>query len=172
MTQIRFVAILLTVVLLTVVALSACKTAAPESVAKKTVSSVTVVRAEARPVEISAGGTSEAVVTLTIDDGFHVNANPPTFPYLKATELVIAPSNGISGGKVTYPSPLQKKFEFAEEALAVYEGRVELKTPLKAEASASKGQHSVPAKVNIQACDQTVCYPPGTIDLSIPVVIK
>jgi hypothetical protein len=111
-------------------------------------------------------------VRLTIQNGYHINANPPTYPYLKATELEIAPADGVSAGPVTYPSPINREFPFAEKPIAVYEGQAELKTTLRADKSAKKGERGIPAKLRIQACDNQVCYPPGTIDLRIPVNIK
>ena len=44
-----------------------------------------VVRAEASNVEIKSGGAGEASVKLTVANGYHINANPPSFPYLKST---------------------------------------------------------------------------------------
>jgi hypothetical protein len=38
--------------------------------------------------------------------------------------------------------------------------------------TAKKGQQSIPAKLRIQACDDQVCYPPGSIDIAIPVTVK
>jgi hypothetical protein len=67
---------------------------------------------------------------------------------------------------------LNKKFSFADELLAVYEGQVELKVALLADKGARHGQTSIPAKLRIQACDDQVCYPPGTIDVWIPVTVK
>lgn len=138
----------------------------------KRITSAGVVKAVPRPVELSAGGSGEAVVQLIIENGYHVNANPPTYPYLKATELVIGRASGVSAGAVTYPTALSRKFPFADQPLAVYEGETELKTTLKAEKAAGKGQQSLSAVLRIQACDDRVCYPPGTIDLTIPVTIK
>lgn len=138
----------------------------------KRITSAGVVKVVPLPVEISAGGSSEAVVQLVIENGYHVNGNPPTYPYLKATELVIAPASGISAGAVKYPPALSRKFPFAEEPLAVYEGETEIKAALKADKAAGKGQQSLSAILRIQACDDQVCYPPGTIDLTIPVTIK
>src|SRR5215212_6950906 len=48
-----------------------------------------VVRVETPSVEIKAGSSGEAAVKLTIASGYHINANPPSFSYLKATELQI-----------------------------------------------------------------------------------
>jgi len=131
-----------------------------------------VVKAAAERVEIPAGGSAEATVRLTIQSGYHVNANPPTFPYLKATALEISPADGVSVAFVTYPKAVNKKFAFADQALAVYEGETDLKATLKSDKTAKKGERSIPARLRIQACDEQVCYPPGTLELAIPLNVK
>ena len=146
--------------------------ATPPLVEDKRVASVDVVKAAPQPVEIAAGSSGEATVRLTIKGGYHINANPPTYPYLIATALEISPADGFSVGSVIYPRPLSRKFVFAEKPLAVYEGETEVKARLKADKSAKLGQQSLSAKLRIQACDEQVCYPPGTLDLVIPVSIK
>ena len=65
-------------------------------------------------VTVEPGETADARVRLTIDKGFHVNANPPSFSYLKATELEVKPDAGISIDFTKYPDPLTRSFEFAE----------------------------------------------------------
>ena len=138
----------------------------------KRVASETVVTVEAPPVEINAGATAETNVRLKIDEGYHVNANPASFPYLIATKLDVPEADGISAAKVNYPQPLNKKFSFSEGPLAVYEHVADLKVTLLADKSAKHGQTSIPAKLIIQACDDQVCYPPGTIDVWIPVTVR
>ena len=145
---------------------------ATSSPSSKKITSEGVVKAAAQRVEIPAGGSAEATVRLTIQSGYHVNANPPTFPYLKATVLEISPSDGVSVAFVTYPNAVDKKFAFAEKPLAVYEGETDLKATLKSDKTAKKGERSIPARLRIQACDDQVCYPPGTLELAIPVNIK
>jgi hypothetical protein len=147
------------------------RTAAASSPAQR-ITSESVVKVEAPPVEIAAGGSAEALVRLTIQSGYHVNANPPTYPYLKATELEIPPADQLSVGVITYPQALIKQFAFAEQPLAVYEGTSELKATLKADKSATPGQRSISARLRIQACDEQVCYPPGTREILIPVNVK
>ena len=135
------------------------------------ITSESVVKATAERVEIPVGGSGEAVVRITIQNGYHVNANPPTFPYLKATTLELKPAAGITVGSIVYPKAQNKKFPFAEEPLAVYEGEIEVKALLKTEKTASVSQQSIPATLRIQACDNEVCYAPGTIEVAIPVSI-
>ncbi len=136
------------------------------------VSSINVVQARVTEVQISAGGSADAIVRVTIQSGYHINANPASDTYLKATELILKPADGLSVGFITYPSPVKKKFSFSQKLLAVYEGETAIKVYLKAAKSAAKGQHSFAGKLNVQACDDQVCYAPGTIDLSIPVTVK
>lgn len=136
------------------------------------ITSESVVKAEGQPVEIPVGGSAEAIVRLRIQSGYHINANPPTYPYLKATALEIPPADGVSVAFVTYPKALNRKFAFAEGPLAVYEGDAELKATLKTDKTAKKGERSIPARLRIQACDDQVCYPPGTLELAIPANIK
>src|ERR1700704_1597510 len=105
---------------------SACSKTVPNSVPEfanapavspiaQRVTSEGVVKVAAQPVDIPGGGSAEAVVRLTIQSGYHINANPPTYPYLKATQLEISPADGVSVGLVTYPKALSKTFPFAEK---------------------------------------------------------
>ena len=170
---IRFLAILSLLALV-----SACTKPEPTTVASspspspQRITSETVVKASALPVEITAGGSAEATVHLTIQSGYHVNANPPSFSYLRATTLEVPPTEGVTLGFVTYPKALKKQFAFAETALAVYEGETDLKANLKTDKSAKTGQRSIPATLRIQACDEKLCYPPGELKLTIPINIK
>jgi DsbC/DsbD-like thiol-disulfide interchange protein len=136
------------------------------------IKSVDVVKATPQQVTLAAGESGEAVVKLEIKNGYHVNANPPSFPYLKATELQITPGDGISVQYMRYPEPLTKKFAFAEKPLAIYEGETTLKASIKADKSTKPGPHNLSAKLSVQACDEAVCYAPGTMDVTVPVNIK
>jgi hypothetical protein len=130
------------------------------------------VKVAVQGIEVPAGGIADAIVRVTIQSGYHINSNPPTYPYLKATELDVADTDEISLNSIFYPKPLVKKFAFADKPLHVYEGETPLTVALEAAPTAQKGQQSIPAKLRIQACDDQVCYPPGSIDVVIPVLIK
>lgn len=136
------------------------------------INSVDVVKPTPQETTIAAGESGEAVVRLQITNGYHVNANPPTFSYLKATELELTPADGIAVQFITYPDALTKKFSFSEKPLAVYEGETTLKARLKADKTSKPGTRNLSAKLRVQACDDKVCYAPGVIDLVVPVNIK
>jgi thiol:disulfide interchange protein DsbD len=135
-------------------------------------SSAQVVQVTSSPVTIARNASGDAVVKLSIKAGFHINANPATFPYLIATELEPASLNGIKADKPVYPAAAKKKFQFAEQPLAVYEGDAAIKVPLRVSGDAKQGQVSLPIRIRVQACDEEKCYPPATVDSTVTVEVK
>jgi len=108
-------------------------------------------------------------VELVISPGFHVNANPATFSYLIATEVQPGKADGITvADKLTYPPGKMETFPFADQPLAVYEGSVTIPIPITP-APGARGQRSIPFKIRVQACDSEQCYPPATLDASLPI---
>src|SRR5205823_11496586 len=108
-------------------------------------------------------------VELVISPGFHVNANPATFPYLIATEVKPGKADGITvSDKLAYPPPKMETFAFADKPLAVYEGSVTIPIVLTP-APGAKGQRTIPFEIRVQACDSEQCYPPSTLNASLPI---
>ena len=137
------------------------------------IASTTVVKANPEELTLGKGESGTAIVRLQIQNGYHVNANPPSLRYLIPTELELTPAGGLTVEFITYPDPLTKTFSFSPDTpLKVYEGEAIVKAMLKAAGSAETGKHNLSAKLRVQACDDQVCYPPGTIDLTVPVTIK
>lgn len=172
----RFYAAVLTIFCLLA---SACSRSAVDTnknespAAGEPITSTGVVKANPEELTLAKGESGMAVVRLQIQKGYHVNANPPSLRYLIPTELQLTPAGGISVEFITYPDALTKTFSFSPDVpLKVYEGETIVKASLKANASAETGPHNLSAKLRVQACDDQVCYPPGTIDLTLPVTIK
>ena len=136
------------------------------------INSVDVVKVLPQETTLARGESGDVLVRLEIKDGFHVNANPPSQSYLKPTEIVLQPAEGISVEFITYPDPLMKSFSFSETPLKVYEGVTNLKVRLKADKTAPAGKHNLSAKLRVQACDDKVCYAPGALDVTVPVNVK
>jgi len=144
----------------------------PSSGEPPRIASVDVVQVTPQEATITRGESGTAVIPIKISAGYHVNANPPTYSYLKPTEIELQPSDGITVEFLTYPDPVVKTFAFAEKPLAVYEGDTIIKATLKADKSSQPGKHNLSAKLRVQACDDKVCYAPGVRDVTIPVNIK
>ena len=154
-----------------VAASNATQTVAPKSDAAQAKESEAV-RASATEIQLSPGGSGEALVHLHIAEGFHVNSNQPGDKYLIATEIKAQPADGITPGTPAYPPGVTRKFAFSENPISVYEGEVSIKLPLRAGATATRGRHTLKANVTVQPCSDTECFNPREIDAAIPVVIN
>jgi uncharacterized protein len=104
----------------------------------------------------------EIVVTLQIDDGYHVNANPASFDYLIPTSVAFA---GLTSRGTKYPKPSRFKSAFAPDELAVYEGTVPLVVTVPKGTIATHGELN--GEVDVQACDAKICLPPSKLPLSL-----
>ena len=145
----------------------------PVAVDPPQIRSTDVVQATPQEATIRRGESADVVVPIKIKHGYHVNANPPTFPYLKATELELPQTNELKVEFISYPDPLKKKFSFADnQELAVYEGEAIVKAHLKADKKAQTGKRNLSAKLRVQACDDKVCYAPDVLDVTLPVNIQ
>lgn len=130
------------------------------------------VTATVEEARLDAGGAGEASVRLDIAQGFHIHANPASDKYYVATEVRAEPQEGLTPGKPVYPRAVSKKLSFTDKPLALYEGQVVIKLPLRAAKDAAKGRHTLRARVRVQPCDDIVCKPPREIDAPIPVIIN
>lgn len=130
-----------------------------------------VVQASASGVELKAGGAAEATVRVKIADGYHINGNPAS-KFQIATALDVEAGEGITAGQAIYPPSIKKTFEFSKDPIVVYVGEALIKQPLRAEAGAAKGSRTLHAKLKVQPCDDKVCFPPRTLEVSIPVNVK
>jgi len=122
-----------------------------------------IVAVKSAPVELRAKSNGEAVVTLTIQPTWHINANPPSPDYMIATKLEVRGMAGVTSGTVVYPAAMPLKVEFDENPMMVYSGTATLKLPLRAAIDARNGTHSLAGKLTFQACNDKVCMPPETI---------
>jgi thiol:disulfide interchange protein DsbD len=106
-----------------------------------------------------------ATVEATIAPGWHVNAHRPRDKFLIPTTLEVKPPPGVRAGDVVYPEPVERRLAVAgEEPVLLYDGTVRFTAPLEGEAA--PGGPPVRASLRYQACDDTRCLPPRTLELT------
>lgn len=112
----------------------------------------------ARLVRVPDSDPAALAVRLRIDEGWHVNANPASLPFLIATTV-----EGIDGSgplAIRYPKGESFRPAFAGEPIQVYAGVVEIPV------SVSDGASGPPKlAVRFQACDEKMCLPPDRVAL-------
>jgi hypothetical protein len=123
------------------------------------------------PVAAKAGATIEFKLPLQLREGYHVNSNKPPDPYLIPLRLTWDPGP-ITAAEIVYPKPDFRKVDFFEGSLPVFSGRFELLTRFKIPASVPPGLVNVAGKLRYQACNDRMCLPPKTIDVTLPVSVS
>lgn len=117
------------------------------------------------------GSSFQIAVVMNIRPGFHVNAREKSEEYLIATDLKAEVPAGFTSGEVVYPKGKLETFSFSKTPLNVYQGKVILRLPLNALASAPLGEQHIPLKLRYQACSTELCLPPTTLPLDAVVNI-
>ncbi len=102
--------------------------------------------------------TSRIAITLRIDEGFHINANPASLPYLIPTSLRFS---GVTPYRLDYPTPVRFKPKFTDEPLDVYEGTVVISASFKKDVL--RDAPVLSATVTAQACTDQICLPPADL---------
>ena len=121
---------------------------------------------QAARTAFAPGATARLAAVVEIEPRWHVQAHVPTYDYLIPTVLTVTPPAGWGATSVVYPEPQPYKFAFAEQPLAVYEGRVVLLAELAVPADAA-GAVPIEAALRYQACDDKSCLPPVTATASL-----
>ena len=112
---------------------------------------------------VRAGEPSRVAVQVRLPEGMHVNANQPRDPSLIPIVLTVDPPPGVSVVEIAYPEPTDLEQMGAEEPLAVYEREFAIGVQLELAGDLPPGEIVVPASLRYQACDDRMCYIPGTV---------
>ena len=120
---------------------------------------------------VSRGGSVRGTVTLSIPGGLHINSNRPNSQYAIPTTVKIS-AVGAKTGAVSYPRGRNRKFQFSEDTLNVYEGTVSFGFTLTVPAGFKGNVVKVRAVVRYQACTDEVCYPPKSKEITFTAKIK
>ena len=123
------------------------------------------------PVAAKAGSTVEFRLPLQLREGYHVNTNMPPDRFLIPLRLTWD-SAEVNASEVIYPKPSYQKVEFFAGQLPVFSGRFELITHFKVAATVPPGLVNVPGKLRYQACNDRMCLPPKTIEITLPVSVS
>jgi hypothetical protein len=114
----------------------------------------------------------QAKIPVTVMTGYHVNSNTPSEEYLIPLKLTWTSTGALEGGAVTYPKAGLEKYEFSDKPISVYTGNFELVANFKVAANAQAGPGVAAGKLKYQACSNKACYPPKTVDVSLPYQVQ
>jgi hypothetical protein len=124
-----------------------------------------------QPQKIAAKRNESAQIKIPISilPGFHVNSNTPSEDYLIPLSLKWTSLGALEGGQVSYPKPSLEKFDFdPDKPLSVYIGNFDLTVSFKIAANAAAGPGAATGKLSYQACNNRACFPPKTVEVTVP----
>ena len=98
------------------------------------------------------------LITLRIDPGYHINANPASDDYLIPTSVAFA---GPIPERIVYPPGIPFKPAFADDPINVYEGTVVVAATFTT--GVLDRAHGLGFTVTAQACTKEICLPPNDI---------
>jgi len=121
---------------------------------------------------VKRGRSVQGTITMDIPAGYHVNSNRPLEKFLVATQLQIDASNSIRVGPVIYPRAVLRMFKFSKSRVSVYEGRASMRFNVSVPASAAIGSAQLKARLRYQSCNDEVCFPPRTQEVSLSLTVN
>jgi DsbC/DsbD-like thiol-disulfide interchange protein len=138
----------------------------------QTSASVIKVKPQESVYKVKPGATFQVAVVIDINDGYHINSNQPGQKFLIPTTLKIDSLQGLRANTVRYPKAKMQKFNFSEKPMSVFEGRTVLRFTARALPTLAQGNHTLKAKLTIQACNDEQCLRPQTVDVDIPLEVS
>ena len=129
----------------------------PDFISPKDVVSVDVLLSQDR---VHRGGEVKFVLITEIKEGWHINANQVDSEFAKPTEIIIDTLNGVIPSAPIFPEFERKQFPFSEDALPVFEGKINIITSLSLGDQIPIGEIIVNGSIYYQACDDRMCLPP------------
>ena len=108
-------------------------------------------------------------LSLTIQPGWHINANKTLDKKLIPTQLLIKDTHSNwKMIKFVFPQAKIKSLGFSETELALYEDQIEIKAYIKKEYNKSDDELSmIPVQLKLQACNEELCLPPEELKFNI-----
>lgn len=113
------------------------------------------------------GDSATVTLSISIDEGWHINAPAPKQKFLIPTRIEWRLPDGVSAADAEFPAPLVRRLEFAgDKDLELFEGDIVVRAQLSAAEDADLSGPAT-AVLHYQACNDRVCLRPTSIELPL-----
>ncbi len=120
---------------------------------------------------VKRGGATKGTIVMSIPSGLHVNSSRPNTEFAIPTVVNLSAA-GAKVGTVMYPRGTNRKFEFSDDTLNVYENRAVFSFNVAVPANFKGDTIKVNAVVRYQACTEQVCYPPKNKEITLTAKVR
>ena len=124
-----------------------------------------------QPVTAKKAEPFVAKLNVQLKPGLHANTNKPNDELLIPLKLTID-KGGFDVVQIDYPAGKNEKYSFSDQPLNVYSGAFQIGVTLKAHPGTAPGLAMAGGKLRYQACSETMCFPPKTVDVRIAVDLR
>ncbi len=116
--------------------------------------------------KLQRGSSARLALRIQMADGWHINSVSPNEEFLIPTRVSFDAVEGVTFGRWEFPPALQKKFEFSEVPMAVYEGTIYVYTTVAVAPDYPKPTVPIKGTLFYQACDDQTCLAPAEMAFS------
>jgi len=124
-----------------------------------------VVKVAATASKIDAAGKQTVTVTLDVDKGWHIYANPVLDDMLASIQTVVSVDAKTAPKEVKVIYPAGKLHEKDGEKYSYYVGKVTIQVQVQ---RAAGDTSPLDATIRFSACDSSSCLFPATKKISLP----
>ncbi len=117
------------------------------------------------------GAEADVALQVTIRSGYHINSEAPADEYLIPTALTWTPGP-LALKAVKYPKAESVRYSFSDKPMLVFSGTIRLDSRFAVGATTPKGLVTLSGKLRYQACNEKMCLPPRTLDVSVPLRVE
>lgn len=117
------------------------------------------------------GDSAKGAIVLSIPGGLHVNSSRPASEYAIPTTVRLSGA-GVRISGPTFPRGVNRKFQFSENTINVYEGTVRFPFTVTVPTGFKGDTVRLRAVVRYQACTDEVCYPPRNKEITITARVR
>jgi thiol:disulfide interchange protein DsbD len=142
---------------------------------------VVTVNASLSVNHLRPGDSFKILLKAEIDHEWHINSHQPLEEFLIPTVVKFDSIPGLEVRKIHYPEGQLRRFQFSEQPLSVYDGRVTVWAEVKTANDCPLGDLKISGKFFYQACNDVSCLAPAeapfeitaaVVDASTPVTIQ
>jgi len=116
--------------------------------------------------KLQPGKSTRLAIELTIHEPWHVNSDKPKEDFLIPTLINFDQTETVTFGRINYPKPEIKTFEFSDNPLAVYEGTVYAFTTVTIPPDYPAETVNITGNIAYQACNDQSCLAPDEVAFS------
>ena len=121
--------------------------------------------------KLQPGKSNRIAIELNIHESWHVNSNKPKEEYLIPTKISFIQNEAITFGRIIYPEPEIKTFEFSDTPLAVYEGTVYAFSTVTIPPEYTEETVIINGVISYQACNDQSCLAPDELEFSAKIPV-